>query len=323
VYVNFLKAIHAEVSARGRRMMFWGDIVLHYPDLIRELPKDSIALNWGYEADHPFNRETRQFARSGIPFYVCPGTSTWMSLIGRHDNALANLRRAADAGRRRGAIGYLITDWGDGGHPQPLAVSYLPYLAGASFSWCARSFDEAALIPVLSRDIFHDDSQSLARAAQRLGMAHRKLKYVEANATPLGTVIAAPLPETRELFCHTGATAHKWVSGRNIHSAQVEIASQLELIRKATPHGASGKVLRRELELAARMAAQSCQLMLWRQAVAAGETRRARALAREGIRELRRLDRNFNRLWPLRNKGSARTCSAFVQWRIDDYRREI
>ena len=137
VYVDFLKKVQREVSARGKQMMFWGDIILHYQKLIRELPKRLIALNWGYEANHPFEHEAAQFARSKIPFYICPGTSTWMTLIGRHDNALANLRCAADAGRRRGAFGYLITDWGDGGHPQPLAVSYLPSLAGAAVSWCS------------------------------------------------------------------------------------------------------------------------------------------------------------------------------------------
>src|SRR5262249_52466424 len=155
-----------------RKMMFWGDIILHYPKLIRKLPKDVIALNWGYEADHPFAREAALFAKSGIPFYVCPGTSTWMTLVGKHDNALSNLRRAADAGRKHGATGYLITDWGDGGHPQPLAVSWLPFAAGAALAWCGKSFDELALVPVLSRDVFQDPSQRIARAALQLGMAH-------------------------------------------------------------------------------------------------------------------------------------------------------
>ena len=54
VYVDFLRKIHREVIDRGRRMMFWGDIILHYPELIRELPRDVVALNWGYESDHPF-----------------------------------------------------------------------------------------------------------------------------------------------------------------------------------------------------------------------------------------------------------------------------
>src|SRR5581483_10392195 len=109
VYLDFLSRVQREVSQRGRRMMFWGDIILKYPRLIRKLPKDIVALNWGYEANHPFAKETALFAKSGITFYVCPGTSTWMTLVGKHDNALKNLRRAAAAGRKNGAGGYLIT----------------------------------------------------------------------------------------------------------------------------------------------------------------------------------------------------------------------
>src|SRR5437773_6538610 len=104
-----------------------------------------------------------------------------MTLIGRHDTGFANLKRAAREGRKHGALGYLNTDWGDGGHPQPLAVSYLPYLMGAAVSWCARSFNESLLVPVLSRDVFHDPTQRLARAALGLGLAHRKFKYYAPN----------------------------------------------------------------------------------------------------------------------------------------------
>ncbi|HEY5915246.1 MAG TPA: family 20 glycosylhydrolase, partial [Verrucomicrobiae bacterium] len=50
VYLDFLKQIYAEVTARGRQMMFWGDIILHHPELIKKVPKDVVALNWGYEA---------------------------------------------------------------------------------------------------------------------------------------------------------------------------------------------------------------------------------------------------------------------------------
>jgi hypothetical protein len=204
VYADFLKRVHREVSARGKQMMFWGDVILHHPEFIKELPGNMIALNWGYEAHHPFDREAKLFAASRIPFYICPGTSTWMTLIGRHDNALANLQRAARAGRKHGAEGYLVTDWGDGGHPQPLAVSYLPYLAGASLGWCARSFRKDLLVPVLSRDVFDDPAQRVASSALALGFAHKKLHYCAPNVTPLGAVIAAPPPALRELFCRDG-----------------------------------------------------------------------------------------------------------------------
>ncbi|HEY7091128.1 MAG TPA: family 20 glycosylhydrolase, partial [Tepidisphaeraceae bacterium] len=113
VYLDFLRKIYDAVKRRGRAMMFWGDIILHKPELIGELPPDMIALNWGYEAEHPFEKETSAFREAGVPFYVCPGTSSWCSFSGRTSNALANLRRAAASGLASGAAGYLITDWGD------------------------------------------------------------------------------------------------------------------------------------------------------------------------------------------------------------------
>ena len=352
VYLDFLRQIHQEVSGRGKTMMFWGDIILKYPKLIKELASfgvppsggsrrkspeppeggtpNLIALNWGYEADHPFDREAALFAKSKIPFYVCPGTSTWQTLIGRHDNALANLRAAASAGHKHGAMGYLITDWGDGGHPQPLAVSYLPYLAGASLSWCAETFDEANLIPVLSRDVFKDPTGNTAKAAFALSRAHRKLKFSAPNETPLGTVIAAPPLEQYELFCRNGLKHHAWISGKNIRATLKEIERQRAVLRRAKPLSKAGNILLQELDLAARMAAQSCQFMLWQQAVAkqgrVGAPRRPDAAARRpyqqmariGIRELQKLEKDFKIYWPLRNKATPQHCSAFLKWRIRD-----
>jgi hexosaminidase len=347
VYLDFLKNIHREVSARGKTMMFWGDIILKYPKLIKELlsfvvppsggsgdsqqtPPEGgtpnvIALNWGYEADHPFDREASLFAKVKIPFYVCPGTSTWQTLIGRHDNALANMRAAASAGHKHGAIGYLITDWGDGGHPQPLAVSYLPYLAGASLSWCAKTFDEAKLIPVLNRDVFKDPTGNAAKAVFALGLAHRKLKLTIPNETPLGTVIAAPPTKQRELFCRNGLKHYAKISGKNIRATLKEIEKQTSPAPAAPWHGQgkNGGLSLRELDLAARMAAQSCQFMLWQQARAAGNNSETKRLARTGIRELRKLEKDFNAYWPSRNKATPLHCSAFLKWRMQNYRRSF
>jgi hypothetical protein len=323
VYVDFLKRIHAAVKQRGRTMMFWGDIILNHPELIPELPKDVIALNWGYEADHPFESETALFAQSKIPFYVCPGTSTWMTLIGKHDNAFTNLRRAAEAGRKHGALGYLITDWGDGGHPQPLAVSWAPMLAGAALSWCAESFEEKRLAPVLSRDLFQDPSQRLAKAALALGQVHRKLQYTALNETPLGTVITAPPPEQRELFCRNGLKHFTRIPAKNIRATLAAIRRQQELIGQAKPAGPCGLVLQQELNLAARMAALSCQHMLWQQAKAAGKKAGAKELSATMTKELRKLDGEFTAYWPARNKATPKHCSTFLQWRLKDLTQSL
>jgi hypothetical protein len=318
VYFDFLKKIQREVSAREKKMMFWGDIILKYPELIRELPKNVVALTWGYEANHPFDAEAAQFAKAEIPFYVCPGTSTWQTLVGKHDNAFANLRAAARAGKKFGAIGFLNTDWGDGGHPQPLAVSWPLFAAGAALAWNGKALDEKILLRVLSRDVFEDATGNIARAGFQLGFAHQKLGVQALNETPLGTVIAAPKPEDRELFCRNGLKWFAKIPAKKIFAALKEIQRRQKILARAKPKSDSGKILARELDLAARMAAQSCQFMFWQQAVAAGKKPEAKSLAKKGIRELRELEKDFNTYWPLRNKATTKHCSPFLQWRTDE-----
>jgi hypothetical protein len=237
---------------------------------------------------------------------------------------LANLRAASKAGKKSGAIGYLITDWGDGGHPQPLAMSWPMFLAGASLAWNAKDFDESKLTTVLSRDVFEDSSGRIAAAAFKLGFAHQKLGVSAPNETPLGTVIAAPKPEERELFCRNGLKWFAKIPARNIRAALRKIEKQIAVLDNSggqrTARPTRSTILAIELNLAARMAAQSCQFMLWQQAVAAGNISEAKRLARTGIRELKQLEKDFNALWPLRNKATPKHCSAFLRWRMDDYR---
>jgi hypothetical protein len=138
VYLDHLKKINRQIAKRGKRMMFWGDIILHQPELIPELPADCIAMDWGYEANSPFAKTTALFADAGLDFYVCPGTSSWLSITGRTTNCLKNIENAAKNGLKNGAAGLLMTDWGDKGHHQTLPVSYLGYAVGAAYGWSLK-----------------------------------------------------------------------------------------------------------------------------------------------------------------------------------------
>ena len=172
VYLNFLKEIYALVREHQRTMMFWGDIILQYPELIPELPKDIVAMVWGYEADHPYAGQCPKFAASGIRFYVCPGTSSWNALLGRTANAMENLRNAARNGLAHGAQGYLVTDWGDNGHWQCIPVSFAPFTYGAALSWCYEKNQDLDLARVLDIHVFQDSAGEMGRAVLALGDAH-------------------------------------------------------------------------------------------------------------------------------------------------------
>jgi len=186
VYLDYLCEINSSVRDRGLQMQFWGDVILEHPELVPELPRDAIALEWGYEADHPFQEHAKKFAAAGLDFYVCPGTSSWQSFGGRLDNATRNLESAARAGAAAGARGYLITDWGDFGHWQPAPVSYAPFLAGASRAWNAQG-TPPDLAPALDRHVFGATSGSSSAGAMwtALGDVYRTSGARSTNASPL------------------------------------------------------------------------------------------------------------------------------------------
>ena len=135
IYLSFMQKINQIVRKRGRKTMFWADIVLQHPESLPMLSNDLTALIWGYEANHPFPTECAQLAETGLPFYVCPGTSSWNSITGRFSNAKKNLSTAARNGIQFNAKGYLVTDWGDNGHHQYLPVSYPGFTMGACHAW--------------------------------------------------------------------------------------------------------------------------------------------------------------------------------------------
>jgi hexosaminidase len=197
VYLDFLHKVYAEVRARDHTMQFWGDIIIKHPELIGELPADAIAMEWGYEADHPFATNCPQFAAAGIPFYVCPGTSSWCSLAGRTDNALGNLRGAAEHGLRNGAVGFLNTDWGDLGHWQPLPVSYLGLLAGAAYSWAFDANRDRDIAAALDVHAFHDSAGVMGRLAYDLGNVYRSEGLQRHNSSVLFWVLQWPAEQLR------------------------------------------------------------------------------------------------------------------------------
>ncbi len=185
VYLDFLLKIYELTKRQGRTMHFWGDIILHHPELISELPRDAVALVWGYEAAHPFDKECAAFAKSGLPFFVCPGTSSWNSLVGRTANMLGNIRNAAENGIKFSARGFITTDWGDNGHWQTLPFSYPGFATGAAMSWCVESNRDADFAVQLDAHVFRDTAHVTGAAVLALGDVYRQLSSQRANGSNL------------------------------------------------------------------------------------------------------------------------------------------
>lgn len=169
VYLRFMDKVIGLCRKRGKRANIWADIVLAHPELLGELPRDITLLNWEYEASGPRIARTAEIADTGLPFMVCPGTSSWLTHGTRLKNAMTNVRSFASAGRKYGAEGLLNTDWGDYGHRNFLGVSLHGLAHGAAHAWCGTKVDEAAFTRRFCSHLFGEDSGKLADAIEQLG----------------------------------------------------------------------------------------------------------------------------------------------------------
>ncbi len=263
VYLDFLLKIHKLATARGKRVQFWGDIILHHPELIAQLPSDVTPLAWGYEADHPFEAECARFADAGLSFYVCPGTSSWNSLGGRTTNALANLQAAARHGLAAGARGYLITDWGDNGHLQPLPVSFLGYACGAAASWSVEANNNLDLVTAVDQLIFDQDADqgapggAMAKAWSDLGDAYRITGIELRNKNVFWTLLNDPASDVIS-GVKARASLQRWRAARKAVTDAVALGQTARLRRD------DGELIKAELTFAGTMMTLACDIAIER-----------------------------------------------------------
>lgn len=317
VYLDFLLQIHNLVQQHGRTMQFWGDIIMHHPELISELPGDLIALEWGYEADHPFAADGEKFARAGVPYYVCPGTSSWNTLAGRTDNAVGNLWNAAENGQAQGAIGYLITDWGDNGHWQPLPVSFLGYAYGAAVSWCPPANRNLDLPRALDRHAFQDAAGVMGRLAYDLGNAYQQPGVLLPNSSILNLLLLHP---------EQSLTQGRWaeLTVEALERSQAYLEQTLSRLPEAHLARSDADQVADEFRLAGALLLHACRLGIARLQAGRGAVAQIpTGIRQELARELEALIAEYRRQWLVRNRpGGLEESAGRLEKLLSLYRGE-
>jgi hexosaminidase len=296
VYLDFVKKIHQLVAARGRRMQFWGDIVFEHPELIADLPRDLVALEWGYEADHPFDVQGEKFAAAGMAYQVCPGTSAWLSLSGRTSNTLANLEAAARSGLAHGASGMLITDWGDFGHWQPFPVSYLGLVYGAAVAWCHAANRGLDVARALDAHVFRDRAAALGGIARDLGDVYRETGVLVKNASVLALLLLFPERPLGE-----GRLSGLTVEG--LERAEAHAAASSSRLREARCDRDDAELLNAEFALGADLMRHACRFGIARLNAPGGSVAAISGPSREVLaNDLAPIVAEYQRVWRLRNR---------------------
>jgi len=298
VYLNYLKQLNAVAQKNGKQTQFWGDIILNHPELISEIPKDMIPLVWGYGATYPFDENLPKFKNAGLDFYVCPGTSTWRSEIGRNKNAFVNLKKAAIEGQKNDAKGYLITDWGDYGHFQPRSVGYASMLLGASYAWNYQEESLGQLENNLNKYVFDDPTGNTAQAMLILGNAYLKA------GIPAGNANAFHLMIRRYKWTMKGQYQTKKLNKEGLVLAEKEIQKGLTVLDQAQPQSEDAEIVLKETRQAAYLALFGVHLGLARLEASDQSTANIPKQKREELaKELEALIESHKKLWVIRNRA--------------------
>ena len=139
VFMDWLNQLNVLAKKHGKKVMFWSDMIYKSEKLYNLIPKDAVALEWGYELiqSQMMTEHCIAFKNAGLNYYVCPATNGHCSFCGRSDVTTFNIRTCAELGVKYGAKGILLTDWGNLGHPQ-FGVWSMNYVAlCGQYAWNA------------------------------------------------------------------------------------------------------------------------------------------------------------------------------------------
>lgn len=288
VYLQFLLKIYDLCQKYDKRMNIWADIVLKHPELLSKLPKDIVLLNWEYEKDGNNIYRTKELAKAGLPFMVCPGTSGWLTHGSRIPTSMANVTNFAEHGRRFGAEGLLNTDWGDNGHRNFLGASLHSFAHSAAQSWNGKAVDNEKFTENFCRHFFKQKNNSLAGVIKKLGSNYITCGTTVPNRSWLYFALVEPMKNIKP---------DSYIYKMNDKGLKqiVEYFSDKSIWPKLTKQaGNFEKTALEELKLAAQM-----------DVLAAKRTLTAKGFKNRYIaKDMQKMANDFKRLWLLRNKPS-------------------
>ena len=299
IYLDFLLKIHRLCGKHGKRMNVWADIVLKHPELLGELPRDMVLLNWEYEQDGANIARTKEIADFGLPVVVCPGTSSWLTHGSRLPNSMSNVANFANQGRKYHAEGLLNTDWGDQGHRNFLGVSLHSFAHGAAHAWYSKAVNDAKFTENFCYHVFGQRTKRLARLLRLLGNTYITCGGISPNQCLLYHSLIEPLLPTKPLT-HSSIDM---MSTTGLQKILTQLSDNKLWPAPLKSMGSFERTALRELKLAARMDRLASKRALVAKALRTGKSIKSPDLRRLSG-QMHNIGVDFKELWMLRNKVS-------------------
>lgn len=175
VYINFVKQIHAALAPLHKRLLFWGDVAMNDPALVKTLPNDMIAVAWWYRPEPGgYDKWLLPYVNAGMETWVAPSVNDMRLVYPNNNDSLLNIQRFVSDGQRLGSTGELNTVWDANNGEGLFLEDWYGALFGAAAAWQSgtssiRQFENSY------GQVFHGDQTGKINQAQIELMAAHKL----------------------------------------------------------------------------------------------------------------------------------------------------
>ena len=298
IYYRYIMKLRDLCLKYGKRMNMWGDIALKYPEMISEIPRDVVMLNWDYEPDGKSVGRTHEISKAGLPLVCCPGTHGWLSNGTRLRQSMMNISQFAGMAEKHRAEGLLNTDWGDCEHRNTMGVSLCALAHGAAHAWNTQGVEDKKHLRNFTFHVFGDRSGRLAKVLKTIGAEEygywayhapfEKLTLREniAGHGPWGGVVIDDVPLT----------------SRKVESI-LQSTKMLDIPTISETMPTFETIAIEEFLLANRMNRLALHRLQLARIMRAGQKPASGALKRH-LDEIETVSSEFTRIWRLRNRPS-------------------
>lgn len=174
VYFEHLNRVREVLKPHNRRLMFWGDIALSHPELIGNVPKDLIVMNWNYAPRDDYGPRIKPFKDAGLEQFVCPGVHNWNQIFPNVESASKNIVNFVRDGQINKAMGMMNTTWDDDGEAL-FEMTWHGIVLGAAASWQEQPLNVEEFNVDFDWAFFRNEGSEFMDAIEALGKVNNQL----------------------------------------------------------------------------------------------------------------------------------------------------
>lgn len=119
LYAQYMKQICEIAINKGKTPILWADMILQYPEAVKDLPIDKIIfINWIYTRDNAnMFGDVKALQKKGCTFWGAPALRSWPDnyFIVRWMYHLENIQKFIPYSREAGYKGMIMTSWSTSG----------------------------------------------------------------------------------------------------------------------------------------------------------------------------------------------------------------